>query len=146
MENDMEDAAVSDVLELIDAEPGDCARRLEEALTGLDLAAVIAALATIGGRPDGGLNDGHESTAEDALAWLGDDAPAVLDGGLSRLPAAKLRELLTSPARLAGLQEVVLSRGGPHWNAVIRRNAATGEIAARQRRAFAARPGRGLHP
>lgn len=127
----------ADVLEAIDADPRACARWLEMALTGLDLSAVITDLAILGG----GSAEGVDATADAVRVWLGPHADAVLGEGLERLPVGKLRELLRAPARLAGLQELVLTGGGTHWNARVRGDSATGELAARHRRALVQRLG-----
>jgi hypothetical protein len=110
---------------------------LERALVGLELATVISELNAIAGRParsSGG-------PAESARSWLGSDATAVLRKGLGVLPTQKVDELFRNPELLADLQELLLTEGGAHWDALVRGNDRTDKLAARQWYGIAGRLG-----
>ena len=83
---------------------------LEQYLTGLDLAALVAELEAVHGPP----SDPVPSVRE----WLGERLGAVLEGGLRTLPSGMLGRLLRQPRLLLELQELVLTSGGAYWDRV----------------------------
>src|SRR5512135_2715415 len=83
---------------------------LEQYLTGLDLAALVAELEAVHGPPA----DPVPSVRE----WLGERLGAVLEGGLRTLPSGMLGRLLRQPRLLLELQELVLTSGGAYWDRV----------------------------
>src|SRR5687767_1355847 len=93
-------------------DPAELAGWLERRLVGLDLAALVAELSAIhGDRP---------SAAGELDALLGGHRDAVLNQGLSALPAAGLRELMRRPSVLLELQELILIDGGDYWRSLAR--------------------------
>jgi hypothetical protein len=95
------------VLEIPD-QPKERALWLEEQIVGLDLAAVVTELYTLGeGEPL------PEKTLEQVL---GSALPAALEQGLTVLTPAQLRELIRCPALLLQLQVQVFVEGGAYWH------------------------------
>lgn len=105
-------------LDAVGGDPAVRARWLERALAGLDLQDVITELAALSGGPA----NLAEVPPELVRSWLGPDAAAVLQQGLVGLPRRKLDELFRRPGLLVGLQELVFTEGGPHWNDIVRQN------------------------
>jgi len=120
-------------LEAGDVDDDARAEWLESALVGLDLATVISELTAIAGKPVAAAGCSSESVR----SWLGNDATAVLQRGLGSLPDHKLAELYRNPGLLPGLQELVLTEGGAHWDAQARRNEVTDKLAVLQRHRIA---------
>jgi hypothetical protein len=112
-------------------EPAELPAWLERQLTGLDLARLIAELTAVHG-------PGAAGPALEEV--LGPHLPAVMSRGLSALPQPLLRTLLTRPALLYPLQELVLAEGGPYWDALLQDNDQLGEMAERGRRSLMAMP------
>jgi len=94
-------------------DPSELPAWLEQRMTGLDLAALVAELEVVHSagavaEPPGGLD-----------ALLGDRQGAVLERGLAALPGETLRRLLVRPRLLLDLQERVLFSGGKHWQRLL---------------------------
>jgi hypothetical protein len=86
------------------------ARWLERHLVGLDLGRLVAELNAVHRRAGG-----EEPSVTEALRG---HLERVYAAGLGALPRPLLRHLLTHPALLAELQELVLTHGGPYWDQV----------------------------
>jgi hypothetical protein len=84
-------------------EPADLAPWLERVLVGPDLGALIAELEAVHGDPSG--------VTISANTLIGPDLAAVLDGGLSKVPLSKLKQLLRQPRLLLDLQELIFGGG-----------------------------------
>jgi hypothetical protein len=93
-------------------DPVELAGWLERHLVGPDLAALVAELEAVHGRPGG--------AGVSVRGLLGRDVGAVLDAGLSSLPAPTLAQFLRRPRLLLDLQELVLTSGGEHWDRLAR--------------------------
>lgn len=96
---------ISVALDLPD-DPAEMPAWLERRLVGVELGALAAELEAVHG--------GAGTATLDSL--LGDRRRAVLDEGLRALPPADVRALLTNPALLPQLQELVFAEGGPYWD------------------------------
>jgi hypothetical protein len=82
---------------------------LDRQLVGLDLGRLAAELSAV-----------HGDTSAVSLAdVLGEYRSAVLNKGLAGLPPSHRAELLRQPALLLELQELVLTEGGAHWEALL---------------------------
>jgi hypothetical protein len=102
---------------------------LESELVGLHLRQLAAELAVVhrGAAPAGSFAD-----------WLAGHRDDVLHRGLGTLPPGKLGELLRRPDWLLELHRLVLTDGGPYWDAVAR-SPELEERVERSRRALANR-------
>jgi len=96
---------------------------LEKQLVGVHLAELVAELTAVHGSSE-------RPTIEDLLDGQWD---AVYQSGISGLSQATLRRLLTQPALLLDLQDLVLINGGDYWNQV-EREAAVSRMIDRGRR------------
>ena len=96
------------------------ARWLERHLVGLDLGRLVAELHAVHGGVGG-------VPPPNPRRGVGGDQPAVTEvlrghldriyaAGLGAVPRPLLRHLLTHPALLPELQELVLTNGGPYWD------------------------------
>ena len=94
---------------------------LEGHLVGLDLAALVAELATIHGRP--------AQRPVPIGQILGDRLEEVRSSGLSALPSEAVRQLLVHPLILLDLQADVLENGGPYWDERVAQLSGTDEVA-----------------
>lgn len=125
---------------LLDAIEGDPQARvawLENAVGGTGLPTLIDELTVLGTAR----LDLRDATSAAARGWLGSDAAPVLEHGLARLSPGRLAELLRRPGLLVGLQELVATDGGAHWNEVARRNPDLDALAMRLRDGLASRLG-----
>jgi hypothetical protein len=95
------------VVTTIPERTADLAHWLERHLVGLDLARLVSELSAIHDLPADRL------PVESVLAG---HLEAIYQGGLSVLPRELLRHLLTHPALLLELQELILVHGGPYWD------------------------------
>jgi hypothetical protein len=100
-------------------DPAQAAAWLERQLVGLELRRLVAELAAVHGGPRPG------GTTLPVL--LKDHVRGVCEGGLARLPRDVLQQLLTQPALLLELQDLVLTRGGDYWDGVARSSEAVRE-------------------
>ena len=89
---------------------------LERQLVGLDLRRLVAELSAVH-RPSSREQAGVAEVLKGQLE-------RVYSKGLESVPRAQLRYLLTHPALLLQLQELVLENGGPYWDALSAENAA----------------------
>ena len=102
--------------------PAELATWLESELVGLDLRRLGTELAAVHRgfpAPVGALDD-----------WLAGYRDAVLRRGLAAMPPERLAALLRRPDWLLELQQLVLSEGGPYWDALPRSPAL--EVRARE--------------
>jgi hypothetical protein len=110
-------------------DPFERAGWLDRRLVGTDLPVLMGELravwsldsSTADSRPDGvGGEPGRQPAAtDDVRHWLSTDLAPVLADGLVALSPARLGELLRRPHLLPGLQELVLTEGGDHWETLL---------------------------
>jgi hypothetical protein len=92
--------------------PAELATWLESELVGLDLRRLGAELAAV--------HRGSPAPVGTLDNWLAGYRDAVLRRGLAAMPPERLAALLRRPDWLLELQQLVLTEGGPYWDALPR--------------------------
>lgn len=106
---------IARVLSMPDDE-ADFARWFDEQIVGDNIHELVAELAAVHDA-DPRLDPGAVAMAK---AVVGDSLPQFLAGGTAALSSAQRRGLLTTPAILPAVQELVFIEGGPYWHDLIR--------------------------